>query len=122
MRNRSALCRALALALALCAGAAYAAELANLGTLFLSPQERARLDQLRRGEPLEASEGRAAGTRAAPELTGFVQRSDGKNTIWLDGRAVGMAAPRGAPTLEPKAVRGYSQNPDGVKVERKTPR
>jgi hypothetical protein len=122
VRNRRVIRRVLALALALCAPAAQAAELTDLGTLFLSPQERTRLDQLRRGEPLDPVDGQPGRRQSAPELTGFVQRSDGKNTIWVDGRARDMAASRGTPPLDPKAVRGYSQNPDGVRVERKTPR
>jgi hypothetical protein len=92
----------------------------ELGTLFTTPGERARLDKLRRGEPIErAAVPGAPGGRA---LTGFVQRSDGRTTVWIDGDPVTLAAPRNAPKLDPKSVRAYSEDPDGVKVERKTAR
>ena len=65
---------AVALVLLAAAGPLAAAE---LGTLFHSPEERARLDRLRRGEP--ATGASQPGTEAAapqlPEVTGFVRRS-----------------------------------------------
>ena len=73
----------------------------DLGTLFHSPQERARLDKMRRGEPPEP----AAGKRAPAAVTGFVQRSDGRNTVWIDGRPVPVASPRAAPLFDPRVVR-----------------
>jgi len=92
----------------------------ELGTLFTTPDERARLDKLRRGEPVErAGVPGGFGPRA---LTGFVQRSDGRTTVWIDGDPVTLARPRGAPKLEPKSVRAYGDDADGVKVERKPAR
>jgi hypothetical protein len=105
---------AIALVLALSAPAAAI----ELGTLFHTPEERARLDRLRRGEPLGTAQPAHAG--APPALTGYVQRSDGRTTVWIDGIPVNVAAPR-APRLEPKSVRAYSEDPD-VKVERKPAR
>lgn len=105
---------ALALAaLALVATAGFAAELA---TLFHTAEERARLDRLRGGEP-------AAGATAAvmpsgpartyaPEVTGFVKRSDGRNTVWIDGRAVPTANPRAGPLFDPRVVRDAAPLPD----------
>ena len=91
----------------------------ELGTLFTTPDERARLDKLRRGEPVErAGVPGGFGPRA---LTGFVQRSDGRTTVWIDGNPVPLAT-RGTPKLDPKSVRAYSEDAGGVKVERKTAR
>ncbi len=84
---------------------------ADLGVLFHSPEERARLDKLRRGEPSEAAAGPVA---AKAEVTGFVRRSDGRSTVWINGVAVAVAGPRGEALLEPGAVR----SPENVKVER----
>jgi hypothetical protein len=93
----------------------------DLGTLFHSPEERARLDRLRRGEPTQPAQsgGVRPGTRQS--LTGFVQRSDGRATVWIDGSPLSVATPS-ARKLDPAEVRAYSEDPDGVKIERKPAR
>jgi hypothetical protein len=101
-----------AFVLACAAGNAAAVE---LGTLFNSAEERARLDKLRRGEPLaSASTGTSAGAR---ELTGFVKRSDGRSTVFIDGVPMPVSNARAAALLEPEAVRG--SHLETLKVERK---
>jgi hypothetical protein len=88
-----------------------------LGTLFFTPEERARLDRVRRGEPTAPNA--AAPAAGDPRLTGFVQRSDGRTTVWLDGRAMALP-PRHAPPLDPAAVSDEAQAP--VRIERHKPR
>jgi hypothetical protein len=106
-----------ALALALAAPAAHCLE---LGTLFTTPEERARLDRLRRGEPDAAGLPVRIG---APRLTGFVRRSDGRNTVWIDGAPVPMASPESARLLDPRAVRDRSQrSEEALKIESKPER
>ncbi len=79
---------------------------AGLGTLFHSAEERDRLDRLRRGEPATPEPGAQAGRAyAPPEVTGFVKRSDGRNTVWIDGRAVATANPKDDPLFDPRLVR-----------------
>lgn len=97
----------LALALAACgiAGAA------DLGTLFHSAEERARLDRLRRGEP----EG-ITGTPARREVTGFVRRSDGRGTVWINGVPVVVAGSAANELFDPQKVRTPGRGE--VKVER----
>jgi hypothetical protein len=105
-----------ALALAFVAQAAAAAE---LGTLFHTPEERARLDKLRRGEP-EVVIG--AVRSGPPAVTGYVKRSDGRHTVWIDGTPL-PASPDAGRLLESPAVRAYSDHSDEtLKVERKAPR
>jgi len=77
-------------ALVLAAGRVLAAD--ELGTLFTTPEERARLDRLRRGEPVVQAEAGVV-SRRKPAITGYVQRSDGRDTVWIDGRPVVIAAP-----------------------------
>ena len=102
---------------ALLCGAAFAAGAAELGTLFHSPEERARLDRLRRGEPDHPS-GPATPDRPR-ELTGFVKRSDGRGTAFIDGTPVPVA-PGNSNLLQPEAVRGYAgRKGEDIKVERK---
>jgi hypothetical protein len=93
---------------------------AELGTLFHTPDERARLDRLRRGE----TPATAASTASAnPEVTGYVQRSDGRSTVWIDGVAVPVATPRAQPLFDPKSVRAYADRKDqDLKIERKQAR
>jgi len=102
------------LVFAACAGAA------DLGTLFHTPQERARLDRLRRGEAPATA---AAPGGGQPEVTGYVQRSDGPSTVWIDGVAVAVATHRGKPLFDAKSVRAYAdRKSEDLKVERKTAR
>ena len=94
------------------------AHASDMGTLFHTAEERARLDRLRRGEPTEF----AAAARSRPrELTGFVSRSDGRNTVWIDGRPVVVSSPRAAPLLDPRAVGEGDPGEGSVKIERRAP-
>ena len=83
----------LALGLALLAPAAWSAE---LGTLFHTPEERARLDRLRRGEPEVAHTAHSG----PPMITGYVKRSDGRHGVMSQSRMVDVAAsPSSCPTI-----------------------
>jgi hypothetical protein len=107
------------LLLALLGLAATGAAAAELATLFHSPEERARLDRLRRGDPVVQ---RPAEARAPGELTGFVKRSDGRGTAFVDGIAVPVD-PGSSALLEPRSVRAYSgRKSDDLKIERKPAR
>ena len=94
----------------------------SLGTLFLTPEERERLDRMRRGEPeLPAAVAPAEGRRSA--VTGFVKRSDGRHTVWIDGMPVTVRGPDNAAVLDSRAVRAYSDHDDdALHIERKAPR
>lgn len=104
----------LVLALALVAPAAGAAE---LGTLFHSPEERANLEKLRRGEAVEVEVLGAPARK--PEVTGFVRRSDGRNTIWINGVPVTVAGARADALMDPEAVR--PGNDRTLRIERDKP-
>jgi hypothetical protein len=92
-----------ALLLAAAVLGAHAAD--DFGTLFTTPEERARLDKLRRGEPPPppASAQALQGTRR-PTVNGYVQRSDGRNTVWIDGRPVVVATPNANGIFDPRVV------------------
>lgn len=98
---------AFACLLALLAGDAAAVD---LGRLFLTPPERERLDRLRRGEPVTAPLAAPAAPAPDPAITGFVKRSDGKHTVWIDGRPVTTSDPR-AGSLHPREVRDDTNLP-----------
>ena len=99
------------LALAACLAACGAAA-SELGTLFHTPEERQRLERERRGE--DPTPVAAGVTRA--EVTGFVRRSDGRNTIWINGVPVVVASPSANALLEPRTVRAPGQRE--VRIER----
>ena len=112
MRASRALLAAMLLAAA--APAARAAE--DLGTLFFTPQERAALDRLRRGEP----EARVAGPRVARHsVTGFVRRSDERNTVWIDGAPIPLNGTTPEALLKQDVKRGADVAKGAVRVERK---
>lgn len=103
------------LAALLIATSTAAAAAVDLGTLFTTPEERARLDRLRRGEPVIESRG-ATGQRA---VTGYVKRSDGRNTVWIDGVPLQVATPKAGSQLDPDRVRGYGSDDSRVRLEAK---
>lgn len=110
------------LALAACAAACTcgAADVA-LGRLFFTPEERARLDRQRRGETHEAAAPGA--TPSAGEVTGFVKRSDGRNTVWIDGQPMPARSPGSAQLLDPRGVRAYADRQQGdLRIERRPAR
>jgi hypothetical protein len=112
MRTARASLAALVVLFAAAAGAA------ELGTLFHTPEERERLDRLRRGEPVQAAEAPAQGP-VRREITGFVVRSDGRGTAFVDGVAVPVD-PRTSKLLDPKAVRGgQARKSEDFRIERK---
>jgi len=76
----------------------------EFGTLFTTPEERARLDRMRRGEPAVATT-LSGNPVTPPELTGYVKRSDGRNTVWLDGVAIPTRNPKAGVLLDPRKVR-----------------
>ncbi len=78
-----------------------------LGTLFHTPKERDLLERLRRGEKVEA----AAVTRPDPTITGFVKRSDGKSTVFLDKQPFAVGNPKDNNLIEPGVVQRFDPAP-----------
>jgi hypothetical protein len=107
---------ALLAGMAACAGLA-----APMGTLFHTPQERERLDRLRRGEVVAPATAASEPIRQR-EITGYVKRSDGRGTAFIDGMPVPVD-PKGAPLLEPDKVPAYAgRTSENLKIERKATR
>ncbi len=83
-----------------------AATAADLGTLFHTPEERAALERERRGETAGA-----APAAWEPALTGYVKRSDGRSTVFLDKRPYATRNPRLQGLLEPRIIDRYEPLP-----------
>lgn len=70
----------------------------NLGRLFLTPEQRAQLDLVRvkrdQRQPLTAEPEPAIAAAPAPQgpsavtYSGVLRRSDGKSTVWINGKPV----------------------------------
>lgn len=116
MRASRAPVAGLLLAAAVAAAVPTGARAAELGTLFFTPAEREEMDRARRGEPAASQAPPDAGGHA---VTGYVKRTDGRATVWIDGRPVVVSDPKSARLLDPRAVSAYSRGADDVKVERK---
>lgn len=108
------------LAMLSCA-AALAAGAAPLETLFHTPEERERLDKLRSGEVVQAP--RAASEPARKrEITGYVKRSDGRGTAFIDGVPVPVDR-RDASLLKPDQVPALAgRRTEDLRIERKEAR
>lgn len=72
----------------------------DIGRLFFSPEQRAALDARRKARVPDKPA--AAPMVASPmtRLDGFVRRSDGRSTVWVNGETLGEAGPD-APRIEP---------------------
>jgi hypothetical protein len=91
-----------------------------LDTLFHTPQERERLDRLRRGEVVQPQAGSEQARHR--EVTGYVKRSDGRGTAFIDGVPVPFD-PRATPPLKPDDVRAFAGRPsEDLRIERKDTR
>lgn len=88
----------------------------QLGTLFLSAKERELLDRQRRGDKVE-TDGGAVVARPDPVITGYVKRSDGKSTAFIDKQPVPVRDPRLEHRLEPRAVDRFDPIPMPVEPE-----
>ncbi len=84
------------LVLASVAGPLQAAPDADFGRLFSTPQERSRLDSLRQNRALQTARPQT-GSPAAPvaaempepvTMQGYVKRSDGATTLWINNQPV----------------------------------
>jgi hypothetical protein len=82
----------------------------QLGSLFHTPKERETLERLRRGDPVtQAAQAELA--RPDPVLTGYVKRSDGKSTVFLDKKPHAIRDERLQRRLDPRAVDRYEPIP-----------
>lgn len=95
--------RTLLLALALSLAApAHAAE--TLGRLFFTPEQRAALDARRKARVPDKP---AAAAVASPvtRIDGYVKRSQGPSTVWMNGESLSEGSPE-APRIEAPARGG----------------
>jgi hypothetical protein len=97
--------RALFLVLLLTAGAVQATD--ELGRLFFTPAQRSALDARRKARVPDKP---AAAMDASPvtRINGYVKRSQGPSTVWMNGESLSEASPE-APRIEARTRDGASQ-------------
>ena len=101
---------ALLVATLACGANAFGAD--ELRTLFHTADERRELDRLRRGEPPEQTPEQK---RRPPVIGGFVKRSDGRATVWLDGKPVTGA--EAARLADPAKMRENGRERRGIEIK-----
>lgn len=79
----------------------------QLGTLFHTAKERESMEKLRRGEPVE----QALILGPDPVITGYVKRSDGKSTVFVDKQAFPVRSQEVQGQLQPGIVERFSPMP-----------
>lgn len=93
---KPALPMALLLSLSGIAGTAVAQD---IGRLFFTPEQRAALDGRRKARVPDKPSAAPIVASPTTRLDGFVRRSDGRSTVWLNGEALGETGP-GAPRID----------------------
>ena len=104
----------LLLALTLASAAAQAEE---LGRLFFTPEQRAALDARRRAR-IPDSPGSIVATPVT-RVDGFVKRSAGPSTIWINGEWTTESAPEAPRIAEPAPAVSVSVGENGGRVRLK---
>jgi hypothetical protein len=66
----------------------------ELGRLFFTPEQRAALDARRKARVPDKPAAAPAVASPTTRLDGYVRRSDGRSTVWVNGERADGAAPR----------------------------
>ena len=72
----------------------------DIGRLFFTPEQRAALDGRRKARMPDKPSAVPIVVSPTTRLDGFVRRSDGRSTVWVNGEALGESGPD-APRIEP---------------------
>lgn len=81
------------------------------GTLFFGREQRDQMDRVRKlGTAAVIDDEGVLVEAAVPILNGFVKRSDGQTTIWVDGRPRYNAQGEGVRRLQPQDVGGENEH------------
>ena len=99
--NRSAVL-VLALTLALPAGGVAAQE---LGRLFFTPEQRQALDARRKARVPDKPAAAAVAASPTLRLDGYVKRSDGRSTVWVNGESLGEGTQADSPRIDTRDSR-----------------
>jgi hypothetical protein len=76
-----------------------------LGRLFFTPEQREALDARRKARVPDKPAAAAAVAAPTLRLDGFVKRSDGRSTVWVNGEAQSEASSADAPRIGSRGAR-----------------
>ena len=79
----------------------------ELGRLFFTPEQRAALDARRKARVPDKPAAAAVVAAPVTRLDGYVKRSGGPSTVWINGESVPDGAPE-APRIDPNREPGGS--------------
>ena len=86
--------------IALVLGFSSTAQCQEIGRLFFTPDQRAALDARRRARVPDRPAATPVVASPTTRLDGFVRRSGGRSTVWVNGESLAESAPE-APRIEP---------------------
>lgn len=66
----------------------------ELGRLFFTPEQRAAMDARRKARVPDKPAAAPAVASPTTRLDGYVRRSDGRSTVWVNGERADEASPR----------------------------
>jgi hypothetical protein len=72
----------------------------DIGRLFFTPEQRAALDGRRKARVPDKPAAVAVVASPTTRVDGFVRRSDGRSTVWVNGESLAESGPD-APRIEP---------------------
>jgi hypothetical protein len=67
----------------------------DIGRLFFTPEQRAALDARRKARVPDKPAAVPLAISPTTRLDGYVRRSDGRSTVWVNGASVDDTAPQG---------------------------
>ena len=86
------------LAAAMLSAAAAPAAAQEMGRLFFTPEQRQALDARRKARVMDKPAA-AVVTLPTLRLDGYVKRSDGRSTVWVNGESIGESSQPEAPRI-----------------------
>ena len=84
----------------------------ELGRLFFTEEQRAALDARRKARVPDRPTAPAAATSSTTRVDGYVRRSDGPSTVWVNGESLGVEG-TDAPRIESGRREGRVSVPVG---------
>jgi len=93
------------LALVLLSALAAPAHAQALGRLFFTPEQRAALDARRKARVPDKPAAAAAVASPVTRIDGYVKRSQGPSTVWMNGESLSESSPE-APRIQAPSADG----------------
>jgi hypothetical protein len=84
----------------------------EFGRLFFTPEQRAALDARRKARVPDKPAATPALASPTTRLDGYVSRSDGRSTVWVNGESLLEGSPE-APRVDPNRNEGRVRVPVG---------